>query len=151
MKMVVSKEHWSHLCSFPQAGSGRRIVKFQTHHVAYNATSKRDAAPLPLNLGSGASVSHLCNTAGCCSGEHLQVETLHRENLVRQRCRGVLLLVHNSVIVQEQPCSHADMTQPFNDQILSSCRKVQIVVVSQPAAEAIHRAVDLVASATSET
>lgn len=150
MKRAVSVEHWNSLCSLSRVGT-RRFVRLQISHVAYNATGEREITPLPLNLGSGASISHLCDTLGCCSGNHLQVETRHRTNLVHQRCRGVLLLVHRSVIIQECPCSHADMSKSFNDRLYTSCRKIQIVVVDESAAEAIHCAIRSDATTTTKT
>lgn len=85
----------------------KKIVKLNCHHVAVNADLlRRSAAPLPLDAGSGGSVSHLCDVRGCIRAAHLEVTPLHLNNLVRQRCQGPCLIVFGGIIVQETPCPH---------------------------------------------
>lgn len=121
------------------------IVKIGRHQLAYVAGRRDTDALIPHNLGSGASISHLCDTMDCIEKSHLVLEIEHRENLVRQRCKGVLLIVStwNRLILQEEPCVHgveaaqklsqhlvgleASEAQSLSRQLALSCRKVQVV------------------------
>lgn len=106
-------------------GRPARQVKLSCHHVAYNASSKRDSVSLPSNLGSGSSISHLCDTAGCIEPDHLEVSVAHVDNMARQRCNGVELLLVGQVITQEWPCDHGK-GKSSHDLIMTSCRRVKI-------------------------
>lgn len=106
-------------------------AKIMAHHIAYNADSRRVAAPIPLNVGAGGSISHLCDEVGCVKQSHLESTPVHRDNMDRQRCRGILLLVFRDVIVEETPCSHGrGRGGSLALDILASCTKVVVEEVS---------------------
>lgn len=114
-------------------GTGKQ-AKLLVHHVAYNAKyagspGKRGESPIPLDVGSGSSISHLCDTRGCVEPSHLVAAAAHADNMDRQRCNGVLLVVYQSAIIHEVPCKHSvskDGTLS-SEAIDSSCRRLQIV------------------------
>lgn len=102
--------------------------KFQAHHIAYNADPRREAAPLPLDCGSGGSISHLCDERGCLN--HLEATPIHMHNMDRQRCSGVVLIVLLGVIIKVVPCSHGMQLagdDTLESQISSSCRRLRLV------------------------
>lgn len=127
--------------------SENAVVKITRHVLAYAAGRSEGDAEIPLNLGAGSSISHLCDTTGCIEKSHLRVELAHKDNLVRQRCRGVRLTVStwNRRILQEEPCVHGNAKAgdvpssskvmpealSLEDQLLLSCRKVQLVDVGE--------------------
>jgi hypothetical protein len=80
------------------------------HHVAYAAHPARAEAPIPENAGAGGSISHNCDTQGCCKIQHLEATPKHQDNMDRQRCSGVTLITYKGVIVQEIPCAHGKTT-----------------------------------------
>lgn len=122
VKRSLTERSWRNLVA---VAGGAKQVKLQCHHVAYNASSRRDATPLPGDLGRGSSVSHLCDTAGCVEPEHLEVASTHAENMDRQRCVGVLLCLVDGFITQEVPCTHG-RGDSDSDRIQTSCRRVRI-------------------------
>lgn len=83
--------------------------------------------PLPLNLGSGSSVSHLCDQTGCVRKDHLEVAIVHQTNMNRQRCVGMTLVVIADFIVAEIACKHAAGT--YFEKLTTCCRKVQVLEV----------------------
>ena len=100
LKKAVSEEAWQTLTDYTS------YLKVEAHHVAYNADNRRVTAPLPLNVGAGGSVSHLCDEGGCVKQSHLEATPIHKDNTDRQRCLGVVLLYFRGVIVKEVPCKH---------------------------------------------
>ncbi|TGO44620.1 hypothetical protein BOTNAR_0780g00010 [Botryotinia narcissicola] len=104
------------------------------HHVSYNADPRRGAVPLPLGLGAGASLSHLCDEQGCFDEQHLEASTVHKDNMDRQRCSGVLLLHFDGIIVKEVPCLHGkekESSGSLEAKIRASCIKVRLLEISQ--------------------
>lgn len=113
-------------------------AKFQTHHVAYNSDPRREAEPLPLNAGSGGSVSHLCDERGCIKLCHLESTPVHKANMDRQRCGGVVLVHMNGFILAEQPCVHGVKLADggsLADRIRLSCRHLRLCEIAQGAVE----------------
>jgi hypothetical protein len=98
-------------------------VKFNMHHIAYLLNTKRDAAPIPDNVGRGGSISHICDRTGCIKPDYLQATPLHRRNLDRQRCPGVLI-IHYLGEIFENPCLHAVDEVTLEEKIDLSCRKI---------------------------
>jgi hypothetical protein len=90
----------------------KRTVKIATHHIAYRAKvglaalSGNEVEPLPPGAGSGSSVSHLCDNPLCANFAHLVAAPTHRENMDRQRCTGVTLIVVEGVIIDVLHCQH---------------------------------------------
>jgi hypothetical protein len=128
LKACLSKGAWETLTS------QTKYWKPNAHHVAYNANSQRAAVPLPLNVGAGGSISHLCDERGCIKGTHLEATLIHKDNLVRQRCTGVLLIHFQGVIVKEVPCLHGvkqSQGGDFESSILKSCVKVTLLELSE--------------------
>lgn len=132
--------------SFPsKPDSPDAIVKISRHLLAYSAGRKEDDPLIPLTLGKGASISHYCDTRSCIEKSHLVVEGAHRDNLIRQRCKGVQIVVStwNRRILHEEPCVHgvdaarkmsqrlvgpaALNAQSLEQRLLLSCRKVHVV------------------------
>jgi hypothetical protein len=101
--------------------------KVQTHHVGLRA--QRNAPLLPLDLGAGSSVDHLCGNKGCHRPEHLILAPTHITNIARIGCSGVLLNVQDGNIVGETPCRHAIGTT-LQERIQTGCRRVHIVPIA---------------------
>lgn len=101
LRAVLSEEEWRTL---QDVTGGRRQLRVQAHHIAYNASDLRVLAPLPLNCGDGGSVSHPCDQRGCLT--HVEATPVHMDNMNRQRCSGILLLYFRGVIIKEVPCIH---------------------------------------------
>jgi len=97
-------------------------VKVMAHVVAWK--SRNLATPVPHDLGRGSSISHLCDTASCCRRDHLALAPAHQANMDRQRCRGVLLVCVEGVIVRQERCPH-DPTNDFSE----SCRRVHMIAL----------------------
>lgn len=96
-----------------------------SHHLAFMSVHGGDVF-LPDNLGMGSSISHLCDTAGCISVDHLEYVPAHVTNLNRQRCLGVTLIVSLDLIIHEVPCQHG-VGDTVEARISSSCRKLRMV------------------------
>jgi Zinc-binding loop region of homing endonuclease len=99
-------------------------VKIPCHHLAFKSSNA--GVSIPANMGQGASMSHLCDTSGCIRSGHLQLAQQHVENLERQRCHGVTLIVGADMIVHEIPCGHCSGDN-MTDRIATSCRKIRMV------------------------
>jgi hypothetical protein len=141
IKSVLDDWQWESLKNIaldsPRVTRGVQI-KLPCHHLAYLAC-RRDGDPvIPSNVGSGASISHLCDQDGCIRGEHLEVTERHVDNLERQRCIGVTLIVYLDVIVHEIPCNHGRGENNV-DKIASSCRKIRIIALPPAAINAVYR------------
>jgi len=95
-------------------------VKVMAHVVAWK--SRNLATPVPHDLGRGSSVSHLCDTSSCCRREHLLLAAAHLANMDRQRCRGVLLVCVEGLIIRQERCPH-DSTNNFGE----SCRRIHAI------------------------
>jgi len=105
----------------PWIGS-KANVKVMAHVVAWK--SRNFATPVPHDLGRGSSISHLCDTASCCRRDHLALAPAHQANMDRQRCRGVLLVCVEGLIVHQERCPH-DSTIDFSE----SCRRVHLITL----------------------
>ena len=126
VQKVLSAGAWTSLQQFYPPAK-RRQAKLMAHHVSYNALSLRDRAPIPLNCGSGGSISHFCDQRGCVKQSHLEATPHHVKNMDRQRCSGVRLVVYLGVIVQELPCPHGTEAVDMAGQLLHSCRRLSLV------------------------
>ena len=126
LKMAISPGAWQTLCGYTS------YLKVEAHHVAYNASPRRETAPIPSNVGVGGSISHFCDEIGCCKASHLEATYAHRDNMARQRCSGIVLLHFQGVIVQEVPCSHGQrLGLGLESQLLSSCvNKLNLIELS---------------------
>jgi hypothetical protein len=77
--------------------------------------------------------SHLCDTIGCISEEHLLIET-QEINLSRRDSIGVMLRIHESnsgvrCIVQIKPCIHGrKLATNLDEQLNYSCGKLQTTI-----------------------
>jgi len=136
IKQVLSKSAWETLlATFPVT------FKPAVHHIAYNADPRREAAPLPLNVGAGGSVSHPCDERGCIA--HLESTPVHGDNMDKQRCKGITLICFKGFIIQEVPCAHGECATPlvgeelFEAKILASCRKVRLLELGGDAVNAV--------------
>lgn len=135
LRSRMSVDRWDALRSVVNG----RQVKFQVHHVAYAAGAAMLSVPLPENAGSGGSVSHLCDRLGCIRPDHLEATPRHADNMSRQRCPGILLLIYLGEIILEKPCQHgADRSLTLQRQIEKSCRKVFFWELSDVEAGRVH-------------
>jgi hypothetical protein len=81
-------------------------------------------------------VSHLCDTIGCLSKEHLCIESAAINNQ-RSLCQGILLHVHEItagefLIMQVNPCDHDEKHPDANgDYFKYSCRKIQAIIIDK--------------------
>jgi hypothetical protein len=103
----VSQRTWFAMKALVPAGAASRQLKVQVHHVAYAALPVKEQLPIPTNAGSGGSISHACDQKGCIASRHLSSTPVHRDNMSRQRCPGVTLVVCAGQVVKEIPCPHA--------------------------------------------
>lgn len=110
----------------------KKIARLGTHHLAYNAKVARaksagiDLEPLPLDVGSGSSVSHLCDNPKCANPAHLEVALAHRDNMARQRCSGVTLVVVSGVIIEVDHCPHYEVDE--EDGVISpDCAVLKVI------------------------
>ena len=127
IKAALSPEAWETF-----AGLSTTSVKIFHHHIAYNADLRREAAPLPANVGVGASISHLCDEANCITQSHLEATTVHKDNMDRQRCTGIRLLCFRGFIVDEVPCPHGRKLGATPDaQILASCLQIEVMDIGE--------------------
>ncbi len=73
--------------------------------------------------------SHLCDTKGCISENHLVVET-RQENISRQNCFGAIIQMYekssgNYCITQVKPCKHGRKLKTNSQQQLEhGCHKI---------------------------
>ena len=128
MSQRLEPQKWLKLKQLSAPSNG--TVKIPCHHLAFRAYYPD--IPLPTTLGSGSSISHLCDTPGCARGAHLELANQHRDNLARQRCTGVTLVAVGDMIVQEVPCSHGSGNTTA-ELIKTSCRKIKMVWLSDAA------------------
>jgi len=123
IKTALNPARWDALKTLVQP-SGQ--AKVQIHHLAL----RRQNIVLPANLGNGASVNHFCDRSGCCKEGHLSLTMAHVQNLNRQRCTGMTLLVANilggDLLILEQPCLHA-VGVTVDERRATCCRKLHIV------------------------
>lgn len=139
LSVRLSSEGFSSLTKFCKnysSGQG----KIGHHMVAYNADVRRSSVPLPLDLGRGSSVSHLCDVKGCVKQRHLEISSNHVNNMDRQRCLGVTVIHFQGVIVQEMPCIHGrtlDVGSSLEARLEKSCSRVSLVELSQEAGEIV--------------
>lgn len=110
------------------------VLKVQYHAIAYNALPIREVSPVPLNCGAGGSISHPCDQRGCLV--HLEATPVHKDNMDRQRCRGVLLMYFRNVIVAEYPCGHGKeqglaLAGDLEVQIKRSCINISMVEITE--------------------
>jgi hypothetical protein len=123
IKKILSGQAWETLSSIG-------TLKIGYHVIAYNALPIREEAPIPLNLGSGGSISHPCDERGCLS--HLEATPVHKDNMDRQRCPGIFLMVFHGTIVMEVPCAHGkERGQDLEVQLKKSCRKLRVQEISE--------------------
>lgn len=87
-----------------ELGGSSNYFRVQAHHVAY--ISRDAAATIPSNCGAGGSISHLCDIKRCVNPRHLEATPSHRENMDRQRCGGVTLIVFENMILKDLACAH---------------------------------------------
>jgi hypothetical protein len=99
-------------------------VKIPCHHLAFLAGNT--GISIPANMGTGASMSHLCDSSGCIRESHLELTVQHVDNLERQRCHGVTLIASLDLIIHELPCSHG-RGNSTEELIATSCRKLRMV------------------------
>ncbi len=141
VRLAIGDERWQALILLV---SPARQVKLQAHHVAYNALSIRANRPLPLNCGTGGSISHPCDTNSCLV--HLESTPVHKDNMDRQRCPGIILTCFRGFIIKETPCLHGmklgggeriqgeeieSESVVLNEQLRWSCTKIQLVTLSE--------------------
>jgi len=105
---------------FDQWIGSKANVKLLAHVAAWK--SRNMQTPVPHDLGHGSSVSHLCDTTSCCRREHLVLAPAHQANMDRQRCRGVLLVCVEGLIIRQEQCPH-DSTNNFSE----SCRRIHVI------------------------
>jgi hypothetical protein len=121
LKDKLAPQKWGRLKNL---ASTNGQVKIPLHHLAFRF--QNPGVQLPANLGHGASISHLCDRHGCVRPEHLELTIQHANNLERQRCMGVALVVGADVIIHEVPCPHG-VGLTSEARINSSCRKLRMI------------------------
>lgn len=130
----LSSSSWQRLIGL---GSEHKQLKVFTHHVAYLA----HVGILPADLGKGSSIDHLCGQRGCHNPKHLDLAVEHRTNVARINCEGIILLVlQDTYIIQEFPCSHAKSGLDHDKAILDSCRKLRVLRLDDKTVDIVAKA-----------
>jgi hypothetical protein len=126
LKAGLSNKAWETLTQHTS------VLKIGYHILAYNALPERDVAPVPLNLGAGGSISHPCDQRGCV--DHLEATPVHKDNMDRQRCSGVLVMHFRDAIIAEVPCGHGKdrgKDGSLEVQLKKSCIKVSLYELTE--------------------
>jgi hypothetical protein len=145
IKGALSRSRWARL---KLLASSNGQVKFPCHHLAFLA--KDPSKKIPDDMGSGSSMSHLCDSIGCIRGEHLELVTHHVENMDRQRCHGVTLIVALDLVLHEIPCSHA-VGDTMDAKISSCCRKIRVIKIPDSSLDALLSAMQVLTAACLNT
>jgi hypothetical protein len=140
VKRALRTVHWTQL---KLLASSNGQVKLPCHHLAYLASNP--SVTIPGDMGSGSSMSHLCDTGGCIRGEHLELVTHHVENMNRQRCHGVTLIVALDLVLHEIPCSHA-VGDTMAEKISSCCRKIRVIRIPDSSLDALLSTMQVIAA-----
>lgn len=106
---------------YTQYGQVKLIYTTVTYRVKY----PNDI--IPAVLGQGNSISHLCDTAGCINPDHIAPGFVHQQNMDRQRCEGLTLLVDETCIIQEFPCRHTPC-----------CTRIKVLKLNDYAVQSIY-------------
>lgn len=130
LKRVLSDEAWAKVKEIASANKSGRFT-FQVHHLAYclrRLKAQNDVAfpELPVDLGAGMAISHLCDNHSCCKESHMQLKA-QAINMSMQRCVGATLIVKDGVILQVHHCSHY-VEQPDGTVVQPDCAKLSVVV-----------------------
>lgn len=130
MKRSLSDNAWAALKGAVKSDQ----IKLQVHHMSFRRQNPH--LQLPLDLGRGSSISHLCDRIGCVRGTHLEIASEHATNLVRQRCIGVTLIAGLDLIIVELPCAHGVGNSAL-ERINRSCRKIHMIRLPDDSIEAL--------------
>lgn len=127
LRDVLSSTAWDALKALAKANSSRKVA-IMVHHIAYIYKRSWDSTlpPIPLNVGAGGSVAHLCDNH-CGEPSHMFV-TAQQVNMSMQHCVGVELLVKEGVIMQTLNCPH--YREEDGVTIVPNCAKVKVVQLS---------------------
>ena len=106
-----------------------RVQTFMAHHIGWAV--RKEGGPLLDTAGRGGSVSHRCDAGECITPTHLVFTAQHRDNLARQRCPGLTLIVFNKVIIQESPCIHD--SNPADVERMDTCRHITVIELTTQA------------------
>jgi len=123
IKRHLSSQRWEELKGLTNSNGQ---VKIPCHHLAFLASDAGEVG-IPANVGHGASLSHLCDSRGCIRDGHMELALQHVDNLERQRCSGVTLIVAADLIIHEVPCAHGHGYGDLTLAIMRSCRKLRMV------------------------
>lgn len=114
--------------------SSKGQIKIPLHHLAFKSGDENET--VLTNMGTGSSISHLCDKWGCIRVEHLEHCVEHIDNLARQRCTGVTLFCVAGQIAAECPCEHG-VGDDIESQIERSCRKLRVFQFSDDQARSL--------------
>jgi hypothetical protein len=87
--------------------------------------------------------SHLCDTNGCISKDHIVLETLEL-NYSRKQCQGIILTIFPATaqphIFKATPCQHGlKHPQSNGDDFMFSCRKIQFVFLDKISVDFLNK------------
>lgn len=106
-------------------GERTNQVKIPMATATYRVKYPNDI--IPKNLGKGSSISHLCDKK-CINPDHIAQGFVHQDNMDRQRCLGMTLLVVKDTIVQEIPCIHP-----------TCCTRIRVLYLNDSAIDYIKK------------
>jgi hypothetical protein len=130
----ITLDQWnSSFCKSKRTANGQLKIGFKL--LAYRIKYPMERIPINVELGAGSGVSHLCDITMCINPDHMDVLLTHQQNMDRQRCLGVTLVVYNDVIVAETPCIHTRN----NDVKGTCCRRIHIVYINDWGAQVISK------------
>lgn len=124
LKRLLTEDEWERLKDAASITEEKRAnVKLWCHHVACKANGQ----DVPLNVGRGGSIDHLCDQDGCITPQHCLPTGVHKENTDRINCRGVGLHCLGAVITGVVPCKHTKMLPDKSPDVLSGCRRLYLI------------------------
>lgn len=132
IKSRLNSQEWQTLISLENQ------VKLFCHHIAYAFSAIIIVASLSLNNDANEFISHHCDQIGCICLDHIFVVISHFSNLDRQRCLKIILIVFNNHILLKRLCEH-DVKLISVEKLLTSCRKIYIICMSNDVATWMHR------------
>lgn len=134
LREKLSQDGWRSFNELALRTPGRQ-PKIPAHHLALRAKA---GERLPSNLGSGSSVSHLCDNKNCINPEHMEVAEEHSANLRRQRCPGVTVIEFGQRVLQVQSCPHGNGLTHLS-RLNNSCRRIHVVRLDERVAERMQQ------------
>jgi hypothetical protein len=123
--------------------TNKRQISILKHHIVLR--TKEDQLPRLSTSGLTGKIaifhifclirlllaSHLCDTNGCLSKDHI-IKEAFAINEQRARCGGIILTIRPATrtspahIIKATPCKHGENNKPNGDSFEFSCRRIKL-------------------------